>query len=161
MAKKFNSKEAKREFDRYRKRVARLNAYIDEVVRKVGSNEVYLDKSSTIISAPDSVWPFEEVPVENPEKEVRFQQKYVFHEYVYKSSGTTIEEKVENYTISITWEYDEESDEWYAQYHGSCFDFDEDIQFVKRCVRNGLRFWQSEDPDRFLEQDDDEEGGEL
>lgn len=64
MATSFNSKECQREFDLYRKKVARLNAYINDVIKKVGNNEVYLDKSSTIISTPAEVWPIEEVKPE-------------------------------------------------------------------------------------------------
>ena len=157
MAEKFNSEDSKREFERYRKRVSRLNAYINEVVEKVGSNEVYLDKSSTFVSLPDSIWPFEEVVTENPERELVFKQKYEMSRFT--ASG--IEKNEEFYTIRIKWEYDEESDEWYSDYHGDSFDFEEDMRYIKKCVRNGLRFWENEDPDRFLEQEEDEEGGEA
>lgn len=159
MATSFNSQECQREFDRYRKKVARLNAYIEDVIKKVGNNEVYLDKSSTIVSAPASVWPIEEVKPE-PSCEIPeliFRQKYVWPEYGVHG----IEHKEDYVTIRISWEYDEEADEWYAEYHGDGFDFEDDLRYTKKCVRNGLRFWESEDPDRFLEKDDDEEGGEV
>ena len=89
MAKVFNSKECQREFNLYRKKVARLNAYIEDVIKKVGNNEVYLDKSSTIVSAPASVWPIYECPPE-PGKEfcefngmpsLEFRQRYQWPEY--------------------------------------------------------------------------------
>ena len=67
----------------------------------------------------------------------------------------------ENQLKDGLWTYDLEADEWYAEYHGDSFDFESDLRYTKKCVRNGLRFWQSEDPDRFLEKDDDEEGGEV
>ena len=156
MAQEFNSQDSKREFDRYRKKVARLNTYIEEVIKKVGSNEVYLDKSSSIISAPASVWPLEEVATENP-RELVFRQKFVWPEY----SANGIVHKEEYETIRIMWEYDEEADEWYAGYYGCGYDFEDDLRYTKKCVRCGLRYWESEDPDRFLEQDDDDEGGEA
>lgn len=164
MAQVFNSKEVQCEFDRLRKKVARLNAYINEVVGKVGNHEVYLDKSSTIISAPASVWSIEEVKPEAGQEflmvdgkpYIEFRQRYVWSEY----KGTAIVEKEEYTTIRVIWEYDAEADEWYADYHGDGFAFDDDLRYTKKCVRAGLRFWQSEDPDRFLEKDDDEEGGE-
>lgn len=158
MAQEFNSQDSKREFDRYRKKVARLNDYINEVIKKCGSHEVYLDKSSTIISTPAAVWPMEEVATDNPERELRFRQKFIWSEY----SANGIVHKEEYETIRITWEYDEEADEWYAEYHGGGFDFDDDLRYTKKCVRCGLKYWESEDPDRFLEKDDDdEEGGEA
>ena len=169
MATSFNSQEYQREFDRYRKKVARLNAYIEDVIKKVGNNEVYLDKSSTIVSAPASVWPIKEVKPESGQqfislngilidatRELVFRQRFLWPEY----SKDGIIKKEEDYTIRIKWEYDEEADEWYAEYHGDSFDFEEDLRYTKKCVRNGLRFWESEDPDRFLEKDDEEEGGE-
>ena len=164
MATSFNSQECQREFDRYRKKVARLNAYIEDVIKKVGNHEVYLDKSSTIVSAPASVWPIEEVKPEsgnefceyNGMPSLEFRQRYQWPEY----SKDGITRKEEFAAIRIVWQYDLESDEWYAEYHGDSFDFEEDLRYTKKCVRNGLRFWQSEDPDRFLEKDDDEEGGE-
>ena len=157
MAQAFNSKESQREFDHYRRKVARLNAYIEDVIKKCDTHDVYLDKSSTIISTPASVWPIEEVATENPEKELVFRQKYIWTEY--SSNGIVQKEDID--TIRITWEYDEEADEWYAEYHGGGFDIEDDLRYIKKCVRCGLRFWQSEDPDRLLEQDDDEEGGEA
>jgi len=153
MAQKFNSNDSKRALDGYRKRIARLNAYINEAVEKVGSNEVYLDRCSTIVSTPDSVWPFEEVATEDPERELVFTQKYIFTEY----AGGFLKEKEEYYTIRIKWEYDEESDDWYANYYGDAFDFDDDVKYIRKCVRAAVRFWESEDPDRFLEQDNDDE----
>ena len=157
MAQEFNSQDSKREFDRYRKKVARLNDYINEVIKKCGSHEVYLDKGSSIISAPAEVWPIEEVPTENPERELVFRQKYVWPEY----SANGIVHKEEYTVIKLRWEYDAEADEWFIAYYGDSFDFEEDLRYTKKCVRNGLRYWESEDPDRFLEQDDDEEGGEA
>ena len=158
MAQEFNSQDSKREFDRYRKKVARLNDYINEVIKKCGSHEVYLDKGSTIISTPNSVWPFEEVKTEDPEKELVFQQKFVWSDF----NGTRIVKKEEYVKIYLKWTYDEEADEWFIDYYGSGFDFDDELRYIKKCVRCGLRYWESEDPDRFLEKDDDdEEGGEA
>lgn len=157
MAQKFNSQDSERAFNHYRKRVARLNAYINDVIKQVGSNEVYLDKSSIIIAPPASVWPIEEVPTEKPGFEIQFNQRYVWPEL----SADGITKKCDVAVIRITWEYDLEADEWYAEYHGDSFSFDEDLRYRKKCVRAGLRYWQSEDPDRFLEKDDDEEGGEA
>ena len=169
MAQEFNSQDSKREFDRYRKKVARLNDYINEVIKKCGSHEVYLDKSSTIISAPAEVWPIEEVKPNGPgcelldfpnepEKELVFRQKYVWPEY--SANGTSHREE---YTvIKFRWEYDAEADEWFVAYYGDGYDFEDDLRYTKKCVRCGLRYWESEDPDRFLEKDDDdEEGGEA
>lgn len=161
MATSFNSKECQREFDLYRKKVARLNAYINDVIKKVGNNEVYLDKSSTIISTPAEVWPIEEVKPEagkefcefNGNPCLEFRQRYVWPEY----GAHGIEKKEEYQVIRITWEYDKEADEWFAEYHGDTFDLDSDLRYTKKCVRNGLKFWESEDPDRFLEQDDEED----
>lgn len=166
MAQLLNSKDCERVFNGYRKQVARLNSYLEDVIKQVGSNEVYLDKSSTIISAPASVWPIEEVKPDGPgcellhndgAPELVFRQKYVWQEY---SKGGIIK-KEEYCVIRISWEYDEDADEWYAEYHGDSFDFESDLRYTKKCVRAGLKFWQSEDPDRFLEKDDDEEGGEV
>lgn len=165
MAQLLNFQDCERVFNGYRKQVARLNAYLEDVIKQVGSNEVYLDKSSTIISAPASVWPIEECPPE-PGKQfceyygrpcLEFRQRYVWPEY--SSDGIT--RKEECAVIRIVWQYDLEADEWYAEYHGNSFDFESDLRYTKKCVRAGLKFWQSEDPDRFLEKDDDEEGGEV
>lgn len=165
MATKFNSQDCERVFNGYRKQVARFNSYLEDVIKKVGSNEVYLDKSSTIISAPASVWPIEECPPE-PGKQfceyngspcLEFRQRYQWPEY--SSNGIT--HKEECAVIRIYWMYDLEADEWYAEYYGDSFDFEKDLRYTKKCVRAGLKFWQSEDPDRFLEKDDDEEGGEV
>ena len=165
MATKFNSQDCERVFNGYRKQVARFNSYLEDVIKQVGSNEVYLDKSSTIISAPASVWPIEECPPE-PGKQfceyngspcLEFRQRYQWPEY----SKDGITRKEECAVIRIYWMYDLEADEWYAEYYGDSFDFEKDLRYTKKCVRAGLKFWQSEDPDRFLEKDDDEEGGEL
>ena len=88
---------------------------------------------------------------------LEFRQRYVWPEY----SKDGITKKGECAIIRIVWQYDLDSDEWYAEYYGDSFDFESDLRYTKRCVRCGLQYWQAEDPDRFLEKDEDEEGGEA
>ena len=107
MAQLFNSQDCERVFNGYRKQVARFNSYLEDVIKQVGSNEVYLDKSSTIISAPASVWPIEEVKPE-PGKQfceyngspcLEFRQRYLWPEY--SKDGITRKEEFAVNNISI------------------------------------------------------------
>ena len=118
---------------RYIKAIDRINAYITEITNRCGSDEIYLDKSSTLIGTPESITPLE----------ITQQDE---HSMVIACNL---------FTWQLEEEWDEDYEEWCENWVGE--ELLDDLKWIRKCVNNGLKFYQAEDPDRFLEQPDDEE----
>lgn len=118
---------------RYTKAIDRINTLITDITKKCSSNEVYLDKSSTLIGTPEAITPLT----------ITAQGEHF------------LDIACEQFTWHIEEEWDEDEQEWMEGWAGE--EFLDDLKWIRKCVKNGLKFYQAEDPDRFLETPDDEE----
>lgn len=153
---KFNSTKRDREFSAIRLKVQELNNVIEEAVKKVGSNAIYLDKSSTFISAPDSIWPLQEVTTDEDRAKntIVFEQKCIDHLEMIANGEKA---KVTYDRFKFVYEQEEDDGEWYIAYFGSSYSFKDDVAWLKKCIRQAIKFYESEDPDAYLEQPEEEE----
>lgn len=123
-----------KEFKSLIRKIDRFNERLFEIRKMCQTMKVYLDKSSTRISPPESI-----------------------EQLVYSIYNNELSVWQSNEGYKDTWRVhvvcDEDGDEGFE---GS-YELEEDIKYMRKCIENGLKFWQSEDPDRFLESDDDDE----
>lgn len=118
------------------KRLNRLvdnyNAYITSKVTLCGGErDIFLDKSSTCISAPEIV----------EDATITFDGRFA-------------KVKIQGCEISI-YEYIEE--DGYVWLNHGIEELKDTIRYFKHCIDNGVKWYQSENPDEFLEQADDDE----
>lgn len=134
-----DQKRIDKKFNSLLRTVERFNNYLLSVQQKCDTTDVYLDKSSTCVSPPERVT--------------------IVHVEWHKDSDTMFlvnwQGSGENATRN-DWHIYIETDEDGEEYFEGAYELVEDLKYMRKCINNGLRFWQAEDPDRFLEQDDDE-----
>lgn len=109
-----------------------FNKRLFEIRKLCQTSDIYLDKSSTLISLPENVEPICCSLYEN---------------------RLTAWQSNENGRSD--WQVTIERDEDGEEYFEGAYEFVSDIDYMHKCINNGLRFWQSEDPDRFLEEDEE------
>lgn len=124
-----------KQLDSLTRTIERFNKKLEETCQRCGTNEVYLDNSSTCGGLPEFIAPIKIVSRSE-------EQMHIEHHI-----GTSVDR------CHIRPEKDEDG----YTYLECLDDFLEDLNYVKRCVKRGEKFYQSEDPDRFLESDGDED----
>ncbi|MBO4549690.1 MAG: hypothetical protein J5733_03075 [Bacteroidaceae bacterium] len=126
------------------KKAERFNAMVAKAYVDCQTDEVYLDRSSTCVGLPEYIsllsWKREDTSITFSVMEGEFSY------YEGKDKRHVSE-----------WRIYVDKDEDGEEYFEGAFEFCVDLDYMKRCVRSGIRFWQSEDPDRFLEKDDDDD----
>lgn len=120
----------KDEIKRIVRRCTKYNKKIETAIKRFDTNELYLDKSGII--SPPVVAELITLEVVNKELIITLQG--------------------DKYRVSLELDYEDE-----CYYIVGTFDFDQDISYCNKCITNGIRFWESENPDGFLESEDIEE----
>lgn len=123
--------DAQKQFNRVERAIKRYNAQLEEAIKKYDTDELYLDKSSTLVSVPEKAVPAQIIKRENGIMDVRLQGVGVL-------MRVCVDEDGEEYVDGIE-------------------EFDEYIKYDKKCLKNGINLWESENPDSFLESEDAEQ----
>ena len=116
------------------RKAERFNEQLFGVRKLCGTMEVYLDKSSTLISSPEVIEPI--VCNIHDNKLTAWQSNPLGRE---------------DWLVQVV--KDEDGEEYFE----GAYEFATDIDWMRKCVNNGLKFYQSEEPDRFLESNEDED----
>ena len=135
MTREEHKKEVEKELARQVKRIASFNKHLEDLYQKYGTQELYLDNSSTHISAPEIITPLEITFQSNEMLKVQHRQGNSMYDW----------------TIAI--EYYEDGDIGLE----GCYEFEEDLKYYRKCIKSAERFYQSEDPDKILESDGNED----
>ena len=118
-----------------RRRKDRVNEKLIELSVKYGTKELYLDKSSTCIGKPEFISPIEVI------------SESTCHLLLEHKLGKSTEK----------WYIRPEKDEDGEIYVEGAYEFVDDLNWYKKCINAAEKFYQSEEPDRFLESDGDED----
>lgn len=109
--------------------VKSFNNAREKAIKEIGDEDIYLDKSSTVIGCRESIEPMSIVSTDY--REIVVEQGY--ERYCFEG------------------EPDENGEMWY---NTVCFE--EDIKFMKHCIRNGIKAYKSEDEDKFASTNDED-----
>ena len=124
----------KKEFESLKKKIASFNNLLLMVRKKCQTDDVYLDTSGTG-TVPEFI----------------SQMTYSCSDSVMKISCHNNNRRHDEWEI-VAVEY-EDGDFGFE----GVYEFEQDLNWMKKCIRKGLKYWMAEDPDKFLDQDDDED----
>lgn len=110
------------------KKIRTYNKRLADAERTYGTDALYLDKSSTIVGTPNKALKAAIISRTQDEMKVSLQGQ----------------------RITLTVEFD-----GYEFYVGGAEEFEAAIRYDKKCIRAGIKFYKSADPDSELEQEDE------
>lgn len=130
-------KEIEKIFNKAQKLVDKYNEKVDLLTKRFGTDEIYLDKSGSNVSGLEKAYKMKVLS---------------------RNEKQMIIEEEPNYRQTLTAEYDEEYNEWWVRGFNDGVDgLVPDIKWANRCLNNGIKWFESENPDAFLEKDDEDE----
>ena len=109
--------------------VKSFNNAREKAIKEIGDEDIYLDKSSTVIGCRESIEPMSIVSTDCKE--------------------IVVEQGSERYHFEG--EEDVNGEMWY-----NIIAFEEDVKFMKHCIKNGVKAYQSEDEDKFASTNDED-----
>lgn len=126
-------------FNRMKKKIYALSKFVEDTVEYCGGDRgIFLDKSSTLLSC----------------EEIGKLIVLVDNDNEFKAYFENIDdEKYPTFHFTLI------EDDGDIVFHNNTFSNDptEDIFYIKKCVNNGKKMFESENPDAFMEQEEDDE----